>query len=95
MVFPFQSDYPMGTSDPDPERESEPTKAEVKTPEIPKCPNCGEPLTDIHGSDRYCILFEDGQWHKEEECSQLACGNCYSKLNTAPLEDIMRAVGLL
>ena len=68
---------------------------ETKPPEIPKCPNCEEPLTEIYGQDKYRIFFKDGQWHKDEEASKLVCGKCYGDLDDADVEDIMGAVGLL
>jgi len=62
---------------------------------VPKCPNCEEPLAEIHGQDNYHIFFKDGRWYKEEDDSRLVCGKCYGDLDDADVEDIMRAVGLL
>jgi len=60
-----------------------------------KCPNCGEPLTEILGSDSYRLFSKDNKWHKEESASELICGNCHEYLDNHDLEDIMKAVGLL
>lgn len=94
MVYRFQ-DYPNGTSDPEPEPDPKPRVIETKPPEIPKCGNCGEPLTKIVGLDAYHILFKDGQWHKEEAASRFFCGKCLCEIESTDIEDIMKAVGLL
>ena len=59
------------------------------------CPNCGKPLNHIWGSDHYTIVWSNGSWHKEEDSSILACGECYVSLDHSDVEDALKAVDLL
>lgn len=60
------------------------------------CPDCKYPLKVINGMDSYTIEYgEDGNWHKNENPSELSCGNCQATIGHQYLEEVMKAVDLL